>query len=66
LIKIILTWYHHLNITASGPDPLVVIDGKKQAKQNALSALNPEDVHMIQIWKGADALPNMEKQEKMV
>jgi hypothetical protein len=51
----------HLNLVPSlditnAPDPLYVIDGKKQADKKALDVLNPDDIHMIQVWKNTDAI----------
>jgi TonB-dependent SusC/RagA subfamily outer membrane receptor len=51
---------YHLDLTPSlnqgTPDPLYVIDGKKMADKKTLDVLNPDDIYMIQVWKGADAV----------
>lgn len=45
-----------LHITENATDPLFVIDGVKQTGKNAIETLNPDDIDMIQILKGAAAL----------
>lgn len=45
-----------LDITANAADPLYVIDGKIQATKIAFNTLKPEDIQMIQVWKGISAI----------